>query len=167
MSKNTISMNEDGRLLIKPSNRLGIIWSFDPVSTWKPPHQMVGSVLAHQGHLDVYGAVYWSLSFTVSESVLGQFAYPLSGYLYSSGSGEVKYRVRVIDMSPGPRKKLLEYVPMWRKADTKRKNLYILLDQIEELNPHRDLKDFEFYENPRPLETPPSGNYFKIRDPLY
>lgn len=21
--------------------------------------------------------------------------------------------------------------------------------------------------NPRPLETPPSGNYFKIRDPLY
>lgn len=164
--RSTVRIDEEGRLEVKPTERLAILWSFDPVTIYKPPHQMVGSVLAHTGHLAIRGAVYWNLLFTVSEA-LAQFNYPLSGYLYSSSLKLVQYRARVVDMSPGPRKEFMQYVPMWRTADTKNRNLFILIDQIDELVPPRPITDFFFFENDRPLESPPSGNYFRVRDPLY
>ena len=167
MSIGKAKIGEDGRLEIQPTKHLAILWSFNPVTAWKAPHQLVGSVHAHVGHLALYGAVYWDLIFKVSEEVLSHYDYPMSGYLYNSSTQLVQYRVRVVDMSPGPTETFNEYVPIWRTAGKKGGHLYILIDQIEELVPHRPITDFVFFDDSRPLKSPPSGNYFKVRDPLY
>ena len=85
-------IGKDGKLETKPTKRLAIVWSFNPETTWEDPHQMVGSVLAHIGHLALYGAACWNLVFKVSEDVLSQYDYPLSGYLYNNKQHVKRYR---------------------------------------------------------------------------
>ena len=128
---------------------------------------MVGSVHAHKGHLDIYGAVYWNLRFKASQKVLDEYECPLSGYLYNSELGVVQFRARVIEMTSGPREEFLDYVPMWRTADASRDNVYILIDQIDEIFPYRLVTDFRFFESGEEVASPPSGNYLKVLDPLF
>lgn len=58
MKKGKVKVNDEGMMEVESTSRLALLWSFNPISAWKPPHQMVGSVHAHKGHLDIYGAVY-------------------------------------------------------------------------------------------------------------
>lgn len=81
--------------------------------------------------------------------------------------GGVQFRARVIEMTSGPREEFLDYVPMWRTADASRNNVYLLIDQIDELFPYRLITDFKFFESDEEVASPPSGNYVKVRDPLF
>ena len=128
---------------------------------------MVGSVYAHLGHIDIYGAVYWSLKFPASDTVLDQYDRPMSGYLYNSVLSAVQYRARVIDLSSVPREKFNDYVPPWRSKEPSRKYVYLLIDQIDELFPHRSVTDFKYFDNDEVVSAPPSGNYRKVKDPLF
>jgi len=128
---------------------------------------MVGSVIAHMGHIDIHGAVYWDIRFIVSERILNEYDCPLSGYLYNSALGIVQYRARVIDMSAGPKEKYLDYVPSWRSKDLFQKKVYLLIDQFDEIFPHRLVTDFKYYDKDEKVPAPPSGNYRKVKDPLY
>ena len=166
MAKTKIRFGEDEQLLIKPTERLAILWSFNPKTRFYRNHEMVGSVYAHMGHLDLYGAVYWTLVFKVSQEILDEFEYPMSGYLYNSELQVVQYRTRVLEMTSGVRKNFSKFVPMWRSKDL-RDNLYILIDHIDELLPYRCVSDFKFYETKEPVKSPSNGNYFKVLDPLF
>lgn len=151
----------------KPTARLALLWSFNPSTRWAAPHEMVGSVLAHKGYIETNKAVYWSLIFSPSEEVLEKYDCPISGYLYNSVTGLVEYRARVIGMSSGPREEHLQFVPPWRSADPSCEMVYLLIDQLEEMFPHRPVTDFKYFEKRKKVLGPPGGNYFKVMDPLF
>jgi len=146
---------------------MALLWSFNPSMHYEAPNEMVGSVLAHKGYIETNKAVYWSLIFPASEEVLEKYECPMSGYLYNSVTGFVEYRARVIEMSSGPREEHLQFVPPWRSADPSHKIAYLLIDQLEEMFPHRLVTDFTYFEKRKKVLGPPSGNYFKVMDPLF
>ena len=148
------------------SDRIALLWSVNPQGKYSEQHQFVGSVLAHQAHIERYGAVYWDL---LTEAELSQFAgsFPMSGYLYCTDTKSVNYRVRIREMTWGTKKKNKAYIPDWRKYDYPDNTLFILLDQIDLLFPSRSYKDFVKIVDEEPVKRPPIGNYIRVFDPLY
>jgi len=162
-----VHQDESGNLVATPTERLAILWSYNPLGDYGTENEMVGSVFAHKGHLERYGGVYWDLIFKVGKETREDFDFPMSGYLYNSNSGVVEYRVRIVSISAGTLKTWTEYLPIWRPVEASEKRLLILIDQIDEIFPWREISDFAFFDDGRPVDTPPHGNYLRIRDPLY
>lgn len=167
MVKKKIRQDDSGNLIVEPTKRLALLWSYDPLGDYPHENMMVGSVLAHKGHIERHGGVYWGLVFKVGKQILDEFKYPMSGYLYNSSTGIVEYRVRIVDISAGSVDKWTEYIPIWRSIQASDKRLLILIDQIDEIFPVREINEFAFFTTGKKVESPPHGNYLKIHDPLY
>ncbi|MHA2040767.1 MAG: hypothetical protein ACW975_02795 [Candidatus Thorarchaeota archaeon] len=121
------------------TDRMALLWSVNPKGNYSDEHHLVGSVLAHMAHIERYGAVYWDL---VADANLEQFedCYPMSGYLYCTDTKAVDYRVRILDISFGPKS---EYFPS------------------------RKFNDFIKITDEKPVRRQPIGGFTRVRDPLF
>ena len=116
-------------------------------------------------HIERYGAVYWDL---IADADLEQFkdCYPMSGYLYCTDTRAVDCRVRILDISFGPKKECDIYVPTWRQYDTPEDCLFILIDHIDRVFPSCKFRDFKVSDN-KPVQRQPIGGFTRVQDPLY
>ena len=151
---------------MKMTEQMALLWSVNPKGNYSDKHHLVGSVLAHMAHIERYGAVYWDL---VVDSNVEQFEhrYPMSGYLYCTDSKAIDYRVRILDISFGPREENLKYVPTWREYDDSEAYLFILLDQIDKIFPPRKYNEFIKIIDGKPVRRQPIGGYTRVVDPLF
>ena len=154
------NMNAQG---IGIKKQVALLWSADPYGDYGDSHELVGSVLAHMGHLERYGAVYWTMK---SKADLEKYPDTIAGYIYCSDTKSVNYRVRIKELTYDPNKKDLVYIPMWRNRTPSGDFLYILIDQIDTMFPQRDLDDFEKLDG-TPIERPPIGGFVRVRDPIF
>jgi len=148
-------------------DRKAIVWAANPdPAIYDEVNRYVGSLDAHMAHLKQVGAVYWSL-LPPQRIRTEQFEIPMSGYIYSTESGMVDYRVRIIDISYDYDRKKKKCIPSFRSSKNREDVLMLLIDQIDLMTPSRELKEFIKKTDGTPIAGPMSGNIAIVSDPLY
>ena len=73
-------------------------------------------------------------------------------------------------MRQGIPKEFKDAIPPWRSLEKHRKDLNdyvtILIDQIEEIHPWRNLDNFVKLDGV-PVKAPPRSKFTRVKDPLY
>ncbi len=145
------------------SENIAILWSANPIE-----YGLLGSPMTHMGFLESYPSVVWELCFP--EANLEQFKFPMSGYIYTTDTGSVKFRARIIDMKHGFPAEFRDSMPPWRALETHTRDLAdyisILIDQLNPMHPDRGLDEFVKLDD-TPVEVPPQAKYTLVKDPLY
>ncbi len=148
-------------------NRRALVWAANPDPTVYPEdHRYVGSIESHIAHMKQSGKVYWGL-FPPANIRFENLKTPLSGYIYSTEAGKVTHKVRIVNVEFDKKPEYPEHIPSFRSSEYRKDRLLLLMDQIDIMNPPRDLSDFKKYSDEKPIAGPMGGSLAIVRDPLY